>query len=363
MPTTLTDIAKKLDLSPSLVSKVLNNRRVWASDETRERVHSVARMMGYRPSSSARALRRGKTGVVTLVLLRPDSSFYRYIYSEMMEMIAEVLAQADYSLAVRVFSDQEKLMAGLDEISNERSCDAMLLIGPWHYVSQQGELLSSISMPFLAVGRYEELHPDWYQADFDHEGMMEDAVAHLAALGHKRIAYIGFDGADPFCMHLRRGYQAALETIVGGSARPEWIVEHLPGNTDMLVQAVRTWFDLPADTVPSAVVIGAGDIAWRGLELVLAEQGRLIGEKSGQIPVAGLTSRDYHLFFGDGYTFSGVEMMDLATQMVAKLLLPMLRGEILSERVLKLRPRLVPTMRLQTAGIQLSCGERKGDEK
>ncbi|HXG24702.1 MAG TPA: LacI family DNA-binding transcriptional regulator, partial [Chthonomonadales bacterium] len=50
-PVTLKDIADRLDVSTTVVSTVLNNRRsnVWVSDTTRESVLAVARELGYVP--------------------------------------------------------------------------------------------------------------------------------------------------------------------------------------------------------------------------------------------------------------------------------------------------------------------------
>src|SRR5690242_21829016 len=76
----LRDIATKLNLSPSLVSGVLNDRAgVWASEETRERIRRTARELGYRPHAAARALRSGKTNTVALVYINPaDTSSIPY---------------------------------------------------------------------------------------------------------------------------------------------------------------------------------------------------------------------------------------------------------------------------------------------
>ncbi len=67
MAVTTHDIAERLGLSQSTVSRILSGapgHRAAAS--TRERVLAVARELGYRPNAVARSLRRGRTEVIGL---------------------------------------------------------------------------------------------------------------------------------------------------------------------------------------------------------------------------------------------------------------------------------------------------------
>ena len=67
MATSLIDIARQRELSPSTVSKALNGYRDVASD-TRELVLRAALELDYQPSSAARNLRRGRTDRIGLFL-------------------------------------------------------------------------------------------------------------------------------------------------------------------------------------------------------------------------------------------------------------------------------------------------------
>src|SRR5690349_6471146 len=109
MAVKLRDIATKLNLSPSLVSGVLNERPgVWASEETRRRIHNMARELGYRPNAAARALRSGKTHTVALVYL--DTSGLGHVHPGLVvDELARYLGSCGYELLIKVFSDQERL--------------------------------------------------------------------------------------------------------------------------------------------------------------------------------------------------------------------------------------------------------------
>ena len=64
--TSLKDIAAEVGVSPSLVSKVLNNRmgNTGTREEVAEEIRAAARRMGYRKNRSASALRTGRQHVI-----------------------------------------------------------------------------------------------------------------------------------------------------------------------------------------------------------------------------------------------------------------------------------------------------------
>ncbi|MHB1190564.1 MAG: LacI family DNA-binding transcriptional regulator, partial [Armatimonadota bacterium] len=62
MNVTLLDIAKKLNVSRTTVSRVLKGEdNPYISDKTRQRVLETAKEMGYRPNRVARALVTGRS--------------------------------------------------------------------------------------------------------------------------------------------------------------------------------------------------------------------------------------------------------------------------------------------------------------
>lgn len=77
MPITIMDPARKLNVSKTTVSCVLNDRKdPLISDSTRQRVMEAAQKMGYRPNRVARALATGRTYVVSLRTPNLYSPFY-----------------------------------------------------------------------------------------------------------------------------------------------------------------------------------------------------------------------------------------------------------------------------------------------
>ncbi|HZP84259.1 MAG TPA: LacI family DNA-binding transcriptional regulator [Chthonomonadaceae bacterium] len=347
MTVKLRDIATRLNLSPSLVSGVLNDRPgIWASEETRRRIRRTARELGYRPNAAARALRIGKTHTVALVYL--DSAALGHVHPGLVvDELARYLGSCGYELLIKVCADQERLLTSLEELVFTQTCDAVILWGREADVQQQGRILEELGMPFVIKGRHEEQYPHWPQVDFDHEGMMAIAVSHLASLGHRRIAYVGYASEELYCLRLLEGYYAAHQKLFGAEP-PAGFVFAAPDHVEIVRAKMLDWLALPPPQQPTAAVIGAGNAAWQGIELALATVGRRIGSGAGEFAVAGESHQNMQLLFGNGYTFERVELTDLAHVMARQLLWPLLAGQPLEKTVL----RVLPTLR-QVESLQL----------
>ena len=70
MAITMTELARRLNLSQSTVSLVLNRKPLAErlSAETRERVFAAARELNYQPSFAARTLKTGRSGAFGMVV-------------------------------------------------------------------------------------------------------------------------------------------------------------------------------------------------------------------------------------------------------------------------------------------------------
>ena len=81
---TIKDIAREAGVSTTLVSFVMSNATAGeslyrVSSETSKRVLEVAERLRYKPNSSARALRSGKTGTIGVVLSDISNPFFAEI--------------------------------------------------------------------------------------------------------------------------------------------------------------------------------------------------------------------------------------------------------------------------------------------
>lgn len=83
---TIKDIANVLGITPSAVSRALNNHpRI--SDKTKTAVHQIAKNLNYQPNQLASALRKGKSNLVGVIVPRAKSNFFSSVVENMEECL------------------------------------------------------------------------------------------------------------------------------------------------------------------------------------------------------------------------------------------------------------------------------------
>jgi LacI family transcriptional regulator len=176
---TIRDVAEQAGVSIATVSRVLNDR-ADVSVETRERVREVARSVGYSADPAARALATHKTRLVAVVV--GDNAGHRDLsllfFGKVLAAISRRLAHADY----------EALLQAVDSGIHQHRFDAAIVIG----VDDGDPLLAELvkrDVPIVGV----DVHISGGRTAFvgsDHADGVRLALAHLFALGHRRIAHV-----------------------------------------------------------------------------------------------------------------------------------------------------------------------------
>jgi LacI family transcriptional regulator len=93
--TTIVDIAKTLGISPSTVSRALNNS-LEINENTRNEVIRVANELDYRPNLLAQSLHRGETHTIGVVI--PD--IQRPFFAGVVAGIQKVASEAGYRVMI-----------------------------------------------------------------------------------------------------------------------------------------------------------------------------------------------------------------------------------------------------------------------
>jgi len=114
--TTIHDIAKKLNITASTVSRALNdNPRI--SEATKKAVQKAAQKLNYHPNQIAAALRNGKSNVIGVIVPTVDRSFF----SSVVRGIEEIANQAKYNVMIcQSYDDYEKEVATVEALLRSR---------------------------------------------------------------------------------------------------------------------------------------------------------------------------------------------------------------------------------------------------
>jgi LacI family transcriptional regulator len=178
------EVAREAGVSTATVSHVINNTR-YVSDEVRARVLKAIEQCRYYPNAHARSLASGKSKIIGLVISDIVNPFFPELVKAIEAAAFErgydiVLSNTNYdtertSHYVRRFI--ERKIAGVAVMTSEM--DKKLVDELAH---------REVPVVFLDVGE-PGLHMNNLRVDYD-EGI-EQAILHLVALGHRRIAFIG----------------------------------------------------------------------------------------------------------------------------------------------------------------------------
>ncbi|MEJ7644090.1 MAG: LacI family DNA-binding transcriptional regulator [Chryseolinea sp.] len=113
---TIHDIAKKLNITASTVSRALNDHpRI--SEATKKNVQKAAEKIGYQPNNIAAALRNGKSNVLGIIVPTADRSFF----SSVVRGIEEIANTARYNVMIcQTYDNYEKEVATVQALLNAR---------------------------------------------------------------------------------------------------------------------------------------------------------------------------------------------------------------------------------------------------
>ncbi len=185
MPTTIYDIADRLKISHSTVSRVLNNRGTnFISERTRNRVFEMSRELGYRPNLSARALVTGRTGNIAIW----SSHITRPFYAQVVAAIESLLSANDYKMILRPGYDLPAGPSWLDALQT-MSADGIIAVDVYHSARRDG--LGDhvkLSQPCVFAGVYQPEFADYVRVDLRDAAMQ--AVETMVSAGCRSIAFV-----------------------------------------------------------------------------------------------------------------------------------------------------------------------------
>ncbi len=200
---TIAQIAEIAGVSVPTVSKVLNDRADVALT-TRERVERVIEEYGFVRNRAARALRKGKTGLVDLILPRLDDEYFLPI----LEGVAQILREAGVRLVLTSTNYRPEQEVRWIETVTDHSTDGVLLVLP---SDESIEHLERSGLPFVLIHNQGDMRPTVPSvAITSWEGGFA-ATTYLINLGHRRIAYIGRTAPSTDAVARLAGYRAALD--------------------------------------------------------------------------------------------------------------------------------------------------------
>lgn len=203
MTVTLKDIAKKANLSPASVSRILNNRGRF-NDDTAKQVRTIAQSLGYFKNQSAADLSQKQSRVIGVLIPTAHTNFADEIIKGMQNEAYE----NGYELLITFFGNdhQQQMQTVKALLSRQLLAIFMLAVDitlPIH------QLIKTSNIQVLSISN--QLNDGVPSISSDNYDMMSQIVNYLYDHGHRQMALIGSSMIEPVVATVRRqGFIDAL---------------------------------------------------------------------------------------------------------------------------------------------------------
>jgi DNA-binding LacI/PurR family transcriptional regulator len=176
---TLRSLAEQLRLSPASVSLVLNHAPAARAipKATQDRIRAAAARVGYRPNTIAKSLRRRRTQTIGVMVPEVSEGYAAMVMSG----IEDGLLQAGYLYFVASHRHRDDLIDEYMRLMLDRAVDGLIVVDT--------PVRAPLPVPVVSVSGQQRT-AGVTNIIVDHERAAVEALEHLRALGHRRVAFI-----------------------------------------------------------------------------------------------------------------------------------------------------------------------------
>ncbi|UTF59219.1 LacI family DNA-binding transcriptional regulator [Gilvimarinus sp. DA14] len=263
------DIAYRAGVSQATVSRALSDSPL-VNEETKQRIKEIARELNYKVDKNARNLRSQKTKTIALLLNEDHGTGDSLINPFFLSMVASIIrasANQNYDLLISFQQFSDDWHADYEDANR---ADGIIFLGYGDYTTYVKKLthLDEQDAHYITWGPVLPGQPG-VSIGCDNFNGARQAVDHLLALGHRRIAFVGgiSDGSPEFKRRYE-GYSLALQEA-GVQVDPQLQID-AETSEDSGYQAA---LQLRERKIPFDAVLGASDLIAIGVMKALEEQG------------------------------------------------------------------------------------------
>ncbi|RMI04622.1 LacI family transcriptional regulator [Cellulomonas triticagri] len=270
MVVTMQDVARRAGVALSTVSAALTGTRP-VSATTRARVEAAAAELGFRPNALARGLASRRSHVLALTHPVGAAGLSR-TSAEFVLGAAGAAQERGYQLVLWPFAVEDA--DGLVGVARQGLADGVLVMEV-HAADARVRALREAGVPVALIGRTDDpADAALPTVDIDFAATLTEAVAHLADLGHRRIAFVNHaahrtaEGHGP-TRRAAAAYDAAMaargltpvqvaaeESVVGGRAALAGLLDgDAPAPTAVITMNEDATFGVVAELAARRVTV------------------------------------------------------------------------------------------------------------
>lgn len=325
---TLATVAARVGVSPQTVSNAINSPDMLRP-ETLERVRRAIDETGYRPSRAAQTLRTRSSKLIGYGIRPSPLGTTPPVMDRFLHALSEAADEAGYRILLFASPPSGASLQGYEELLDQHDVDGFVLSGTSERGDPRQPWLDKRGVPFVTFGRMRSKRPigDW--VDVDSAAGTDAAVKHLISLGHRKIAFLGWQRNSGVGDDRAEGWQRAMRRHDLPTRR--WRAQST-NDADAALTAVK-----PLLNAGATAVVAASDTLALGCCYALRERGAIPGH---DVAVVGFDDSPTAGILSPGLTTLAQPLEAAGRECVRLLLARMADGEAPPQRVL-LEPSLV----------------------
>ncbi len=208
MRTTIKDVAKLAGVSPSTVTRVVQNSSS-ISQKTKEAVRQAMKELNYHPNLNARSLVSSYTQVIGLILPEDSDVFYQNpFFPQVLRGISQVAADNGYAIQISTGRNDEQRMEALSQMVYGKRVDGLIFL-----YSKPNDPLVDLAVqhkfPFLILGK--ATSPFISLVDNDNIQASFEATSYFINKGCKNIGFVAGNKELVVSQDRYEGYKNALK--------------------------------------------------------------------------------------------------------------------------------------------------------
>lgn len=328
---TLKDVAKRAGVSYQTVSKILRNQ-IQVTPEVFVRVQAAVEELGYHPNAAARNLRTQSSRLIGYSWQPDRQHFVNPILEQFQQSIVETAESLGYHILLFPQRANVDLETTYTELIQTGRVDGFVLSG-MEYDDPRIPVIQGLNVPFVSFGRSNPEYNIPY-VDVDGRAGIYQAMQHLLAQGHRKIAALGWPQRSRVGEDRLSGYLDAMADA-GIPLDSDWI-KRGESEFDYGYNAMCELLDLPPERRPTAVVTTIDIIAVGAMNAIDA-YGLRVGP---DVAVVGFDDMPFVHYLKPGLTSVRQPVWEIGTRLI-HILVALLAGETPDEQQILLTPELV----------------------
>jgi len=270
--TTIYDIAEKLNITASSVSRALNNSN-YVNENTKQLILKTAAELNYKRNTLASNLRKGQSKTIGIVVPRINQNFFANVIAG----IEDATYEKGYNLIICQSNEsQEKEIKCVNTLINQQVDCIVISISA---DSSDYKHLKNVLDHGIQLIQFDRVidELETLKVINDNEQASFEAVSHLIEQGYKRIALLKGPQNLNIFKQRKVGYLAALNKY-GLPVVDELIIENA-WTKELGAEATRKLLSLPEP--PDAIFASTSDFSALGVLEVATAMGFKVPDQLG----------------------------------------------------------------------------------